>query len=122
MWAERGFDSHTLHQFKIIRSISLMVERGSSKAQARVRFSHTAPTLALVAQWSEQSAHNRLVGGSNPSGGTYLFKINFLYIFISNLALFSKRVLSLSLSINLYFLGLITSSLYLIFKFSKFIL
>ena len=24
---------------------------------------------ALVAQWSEQSAHNRLVGGSNPSGG-----------------------------------------------------
>ena len=47
-----------------------MVERGSSKAQARVRFSHTAPALALVAQWSEQSAHNRLVGGSNPSGGT----------------------------------------------------
>ena len=57
-----------------------MVERGSSKAQARVRFSHTAPALALVAQWSEQSAHNRLVGGSNPSGGSFhtLLHINLL--------------------------------------------
>ena len=27
--------------------------------------------IGLVAQWSEQSAHNRLVGGSNPSGATF---------------------------------------------------
>jgi hypothetical protein len=31
--------------------------------------------FGLVAQWSEQSAHNRLVGGSNPSGASALVSI-----------------------------------------------
>ena len=35
-----------------------------------VKFMDTFRNHALVAQWSEQSAHNWLVGGSNPSGGT----------------------------------------------------
>jgi hypothetical protein len=30
----------------------------------------SAQIPAPVAQWSEQVAHNDLVGGSNPSGGT----------------------------------------------------
>jgi len=50
---------------------------GDKQLQERCRYLNTnwfieRPLLtAPVAQWLEQSAHNRLVGGSNPSGSTF---------------------------------------------------
>ena len=58
----------------ISRPVSLIVKHLSYTQEAGRRWRNTGAnpvrgTLSgLVAQWSEQSAHNRLVVGSNPTG------------------------------------------------------
>ena len=73
MWAERGFDSPTQYQF-------MLEWRNGRRKGLKIPYQQwcvgSSPTSStnygLVAQWLEQAAHNRLVGGSNPSGASIL--------------------------------------------------